>query len=513
MNQEEREQKLLKKKLAERAQQKLRNQIESNNLSDTEISEKYVETLSKNIKELTKMRFFKLDDSDAQFKENDSDIDSDCEVYEYVANHRVTYLANFCHVCKDSLINLGSNVRQCNQCFLINYCSVDHQNLDWPKHESLCKTVVQLCKRKAVNHLFQDAVGLSPEAYRIFRLNLLVECSYELNRELEPHEREMILYPNICHTCYEYDKPKLESCVKCNCVSYCSTNHRRESHNTWCNDLQIYVSLVRYQSKNGIIRTNLPYNTTKIYDMLNLNMESILKIMLNDISLLKSIEYVTLTEIATAPLTALFAMYKTNREIENKETLVVHFVGAEWFFELDQPKKWEVFILHFLSNIKRLTLVFIGPEVAQLSKDAIAWFKNNPLCDTCKEKKYKVDQYVSPIPLYHDYICSDSYVQPDLICAYNAGLYRNTGYNGMDTWEDTIESILKLDTPIAITSYTSEEIAEDMKRLRQNGNITVLLPPSPNPYRSYKPSRSFINDEINPVIFKNYHIAIVKGKM
>lgn len=71
--------------------------------------------------------------------------------------------------------------------------------------------------------------------------------------------------------------------------------------------------------------------------------------------------YATVTQLATAPLTAYFAAQKT--DIKIGESFTIHLVGAELQFEADILDIWETFFLHLSPKLMELTIVFCGPEL------------------------------------------------------------------------------------------------------------------------------------------------------
>lgn len=87
-----------------------------------------------------------------------------------------------------------------------------------------------------------------------------------------------------------------------------------------------------------------------------------------------------------------------------------------------------------------------------------------------------------------------------------------TGFNGIDTWPDTIQFTASLNCPIIVTSYTEIESPKDLERLQKEvkRELVVLQSPTLNPYTSQRPERNFISDEIAPMIFKNFYCFIVK---
>lgn len=69
----------------------------------------------------------------------------------------------------------------------------------------------------------------------------------------------------------------------------------------------------------------------------------------------------TLTQLATAPLTAFFAAQKCDHL--SNDLYTIHLVGAELQFEAEILDKWEAFFLHLTPKVMELRVVFIGPEL------------------------------------------------------------------------------------------------------------------------------------------------------
>lgn len=71
--------------------------------------------------------------------------------------------------------------------------------------------------------------------------------------------------------------------------------------------------------------------------------------------------FATLTQLATAPLTAYYATQVSTGQVGEKFT--IHLIGAELQFEADVLDIWETFFLHLAHNLMELTIVFCGPEL------------------------------------------------------------------------------------------------------------------------------------------------------
>ncbi|KAL1398746.1 hypothetical protein pipiens_008716 [Culex pipiens pipiens] len=113
---------------------------------------------------------------------------------------------------------------------------------------------------------------------------------------------------------------------------------------------------------------------------------------------------------------------------------------------------------------------------------------------------------------YHDYWQDTPSPSPDLICFFNPGLHRSTGFGSLDTWPKTIAAATGAGCPLVVTAYTEYECPLDLARLRKESKRTLELvqPPEPNPFASQRPERNFISEQIAPMIFKNFYYFVVK---
>lgn len=165
--------------------------------------------------------------------------------------------------------------------------------------------------------------------------------------------------------------------------------------------------------------------------------------------------------------------------------------------------------LHFLPALKELKLIMVGPEL-QAPEFLLNALKNVQLCSSCYKKRKTILIEFYPTKLYHD--VQQSLPKPNIICLFNPGLYRQTGYSTHNTWPETIKEFCKYKVPVVVTSYTEYEIPKDVSRIESVCPIEILLEPQRNNFASLKPDRNFVSDHIDPLIFKNYYVVIVKGK-
>jgi len=442
-----------------------------------------------------------------------STVDDEAEM-EHKLIQRNIFLTYVCHVCK-SLASSSSSLKKCSNCKMISYCSKEHQKENWAAHKDLCKVISKICKQNGMTNLFEKAVGISPDEYRYYRSHCINKCEKELGRELYLWEKEMICFPQVCHTCYESDTQKLTTCQKCHHISYCKLSHLKTNHEIWCKEFQVYRDITLYQCHHGIIQPLLPDTSLQQYAPLTGDMKTFL---LNTNTVgeksleLHRLNLVALSDIATCPLTVLFSLQQCNFHLETIETLTIHLVGAEMQFEVETLQKWELFLLHLIPSLTMLKVVFIGPELKTESR-FIQTLGKNKTCMKCNTAGRMVI-YEFWRTLYHKFVMSLDYQKPDLTCAFNAGLYRLTDFEGKDTWSPTIKVMLKEpDIPVVVTEYTQKELPFDIQRTQNIlDSLEIITPPTRNPFASLKPSLNFLSEETVPVIFKNFYITILQGE-
>lgn len=433
------------------------------------------------------------------------------EEMEYKLVQREVFLPYVCHVCK--ILGQSYGLKRCRNCKMISYCSKEHQRLHWPQHRDLCKVISDICKHERMTNLFQKAVGILPDEYRYYRIYYVNKCAQELGRNLDSWEKEMIYFPQVCHTCYEFDIQKLTSCHKCHHVSYCKPSHLKSDHDIWCKEFQVYRDFILCQFHHGMIQPSIPKRVLQHYAPLTGDIRTFMLStagVSNKSLLMNKLDLVALTDTGTCPLTVLFSLQNANFSLEEIKFLTIHLVGAEMHFEIDNLRKWELLLLHLIPSLRILKIVFVGPE---LNSDN-AFFQivdKSKMCRKCHIAGRKV-VYDFWKGLYHDFLKSKNYKKPDLISAFNAGLHRLSDFEGKDTWSPTIEAMLKEpDIPVIVTEYTEKEMPLDLQRIQSIvDSLEIIMSPAKNPFASSKPSLNFLSEETIPVIFKNYYITILK---
>ncbi|XP_012280688.1 uncharacterized protein LOC105699874 [Orussus abietinus] len=437
-------------------------------------------------------------------RENFPDSDEEDSI-ELNFRPRFIFVANMCAVCME----ICTSGIICEFCKMVSYCSQKHKEQNRPVHEDLCKILGEIC---LTNEGWLLAQGLPAEHFRIFRVELLKMIEQGIGRPLQLWEKEIILYPRVCTKC-NYFGEDLNFCKNCEIQFHCEEHGN--DHLGYCQEFQMFRKILLLQHRHGCIDIDIP---NKILDKdcstLADSFDDLIA-KLYDFSgyytKMDCYTYATLSHIGTVPLTALFAMQKSSEDWSEQISWTIHVVGAEFLFEGMHLHVWEKFFLHFLPNLKHLEIVLAGPELHVPQGIPTNLIEKVRICSRCKSASRKINISLKVNKLYHEYSRLQDFIKPDMICLFNPGLYRDTGFNGLDTWPDTIREFCKFKVPVVVTSYTEFEIPRDIERIKSISSVDVILEPQRNPFASLKPDRNFVSDDSAPLMYKNQYISIIKG--
>ncbi|KAG6451726.1 hypothetical protein O3G_MSEX007328 [Manduca sexta] len=436
-------------------------------------------------------------------------------IYKY--SFRKVFLQNTCHVCAKEL----SSIRvPCNFCNLLFYCSIKHKDEDWPQHQALCFAISTIVHVKDQKHIYAEAKNITGQNYRLLRMQMILSCEKVLKRRLVPWEQEALLYPRICADvrCREWRQTRLKDCEGCGQISYCanSLDHLPLSHQRWCKSYALYQKLVTYQQTKGRLEPKLPTKVmTGDYEIPE-KINEVLASMYEEEIDMNDIQYAALTQIATAPLTVAYShqLYRkvskpSTNGIFKKSSFVIHVLGAELQFEADVLNKWEVFFLHLRPDVTELVVVLISSNLnpGNLPLDLLGKIR---LCENCHQNKRRVIFSFQDKLSYQEYRTSDDFIYPDIVCAFNASINRSS-YYPKDQWPGIISSVMRLRSPFLITSHTPTELHRDLIKVKECGEVKVMVEPQRNYFASVRPDRNFITDDETPLLFKNQCFAVLCG--
>lgn len=451
--------------------------------------------------------FLRDDDSSTIWRESSEDENEEEEErVELNIRPRFVFVSSLCSIC------MQRSKLFCERCRMVSYCSTAHRAQGSTKHRELCEPLNEI--RSSMVSMLSDKSGsarLDPEQYRVYRLKLIASLESKIGRWLELWEREIILYPRVCRSCRCFSEKSI-CCSRCGMEYFCEEHG--EEHENWCAQFQILQRVLLFQHRYGWVDPKIPNEFRQIsVTRSNLDLDHLLLEIYGNCPYYRKMDtytYSTLSQLCTIPLTALYSAQTCCPEWETKMEWTIHLVGAEFQFEGINLRVWEKLFLHFLPNLKKLRLILIGPELRLPSGVPPRLLSTVRLCKKCTSTGRAVIVTFKPEMLYHD--AAEYLAAPDLICIYNPGLYRKTGFGGKDSWYETIREFCKASVPVTVTSYTKHEILWEIARINSVADVQIVLQPRQNPFASVKPDRNFVSDDTDPLIYKNYYLTIVKGK-
>ncbi|XP_058791166.1 uncharacterized protein LOC131664241 isoform X2 [Phymastichus coffea] len=415
---------------------------------------------------------------------------------------RPYFVSSLCYVCSKACDDVHFD---CEQCGMVTYCSSQHRQQNLKHHKQLCTVLAEICVK---NNGLDLARNLGPDEYRSFRVELLRIVEQALGRRMELCEREILLYPKLCRTCHSSDG--LKTCSDCLMEFFCEEH--RGNHEDHCAEWRVFRGVLAMQADSGFLAPKIPDFAIIGDEELPENFDGLMKTIFafgNDYDRIDCASYAALSQAASPALTARYTLQLSaqgHKLTTNRKSLRVHVIGAELQFECANLAVWEKLFLHLLPGIKSLRLEFSGPEL-QVPDDIAKVLKRPRLCAGCRAKGREIHVVFHCGKLYHQIECD----RPDLVCLFNPGLYRTTGFANQDTWPRTIEKFCDHGVPILITSYTEVELPRDLARVREYRELEVEQEPRRNPFASLRPERNFVSDDSAPLIYKNYFLSVARG--
>ncbi|XP_032668716.1 uncharacterized protein LOC116842932 isoform X2 [Odontomachus brunneus] len=146
-------------------------------------------------------------------------------------NYNEFFNPNICHVCKKPS---QGELMPCYWCGMIFYCSMDHQIMHQPSHTEIC-AVVRIAKTE---DLKSNARSFnSDDEWRSSRKTFVQTIRLKINRDLMPHEIEMIMCAKSCLICHQ--QIRLRTCSTCYSANYCDEHqlYFKEKHESMCLNL------------------------------------------------------------------------------------------------------------------------------------------------------------------------------------------------------------------------------------------------------------------------------------
>ncbi|XP_054011724.1 uncharacterized protein LOC128894191 [Hylaeus anthracinus] len=417
-----------------------------------------------------------------------------------VFNYNYFFYTNVCHVCKR--FGEGVSLKRCGNCTMIAYCSKEHQREHWSQHKDLCNAVHNVFLDNRMSSFLSNKQDLSMEKWAQMKMNFMLLVAMKIPRKLKYYEEQMFKFLKSCAVCHNRNVKELKDCPNCPNASFCTKHKNDTMHDNICYLLKLSFTLdmALILHKRKIPELKVPYRTGHVN--LPQNMKYFIKEYIKaqkDPNLSMEEEMMVNAEYLTRPLTFLYATQKLQYFFK-EENIIIHIIAAN-AIEIDGIELWEI-LLHWLPNTTMISIVLIGPE---LSPGSI------PI-NLCKNCRYNGRQLAIEMQnmLYENYTTGNSYVKPNFIIGYNAGIHECENFKSeMDTWTYTLRMITKQNCPLILTSYTLSEAEKEQIRLEaildRDVKCTYF---EQNPYSSLRPYRDF---ESEGVYYQNQYIIIYKN--
>ncbi|KAK9511053.1 hypothetical protein O3M35_005701 [Rhynocoris fuscipes] len=397
------------------------------------------------------------------------------------------------HICQWCYCS-GDFLKKCASCRLVSYCTSEHQKYDWKIHKYLCQTVTKLNNTMKIS-LFNFR-GNTQKEWNEHRTKVMVFIELLLRRKLNVFERQMILFPNVCTVCYQYNTVFLP-CINCRCNFYCCEEHmitNKAEHEENCKalklcfDVDLFLikcnrSSIRNIDCNSLLKKTFPSSIDEF-------LEGACKGILEKCLASEEISFI---------FSLLYGLIKCNKnELYNLNVFNVHILGCNEH-ENNILKFVEIFF-HWFPQLNKVNLVMIGPDCDTSSNDVINNDYKNGKTSAIKKIKN----------LYHEYIKESDFEHPNIVVAFNCG-FAEFNNSTQDTWGKTIDCLMKMDKVIlVITSYTQVEAENDISRVINGSDkiekLDVIINADKNPFRSLRPHRDW---ESHSVFYLNNFISVL----
>lgn len=417
-----------------------------------------------------------------------------------VFKYNYFFYANVCHICK----RFGKEIslKRCGNCSMISYCSKEHQKIHWSQHKDLCNAICSVLKDNTISMTLNIKQNVDLKTWVQMKMNFMLLVAIKLDRKLEYYEEQMFKFPRSCVTCHDQNIKILEDCSNCPNISFCIKHKDNIIHKKFCNLLKLCFNLdiisITYNKK--IPRIKIPHHTNHIN--LPQNIKNFIDCYIEpqkDLQISMVEETIINTEYLTRPLTFLYAIQKLQYFLKDNN-IIIHIIAAN-MIDINGIELWEI-LLHWLPYTTMAKIILIGPELS------IGSISMN-LCKNCQYNNKRLSIQICDT-LYESYANSNSYMKPNFIIGYNAGIHEYEDFKSENyTWKQSLKIIAEQNCPLILTSYTLTEAEKEQIRLNEILNNYIKCTYfEQNPFSSLRPYRDF---ETEGIYYQNQYIIIYKN--
>ncbi|KAJ8096369.1 hypothetical protein PM082_011531 [Marasmius tenuissimus] len=213
------------------------------------------------------------------------------------------------------------------------------------------------------------------------------------------------------------------------------------------------------------------------------------------------------TESTCLPLSIIAALEDVIPNLSTHIDLCIHIIGAD-MRELAGKGMLEE-LLHFLPNLQRVMLFFVGPKVVDHGRDT----GRNVACERCMSAG-RVRSCVYYTGTYHDFKrtrrASARVNWPHLIVGLNTGMSEVD----TDSWKKTLRVIRDMGVPTLFTTCTKKEGEAETELMRSMG-IMVREGLEMNKWKGVVPrTNNYWNTDADGPIasYNSYYRYVVQGR-
>ena len=306
-----------------------------------------------------------------------------------------------------------------------------------------------------------------------------------LKRQFKPYELQMINYPRVCAVCFESKPEALMNCKKCPQSSFCKEHLNESSHKEICLKLLAVFTMedvgkVQHMAED-IKKVNIAHQKKPVN--LPCSIQKFIETFVHESEIKdtrtgqqSSIKISLISEKFSRSLSLLFAIEKLKYTPDS--TMVVHVIGAS--VEEIIISNWEI-ILHWLPKLSQLKLVLIGPNILP------GFVQTFHVCKLCENNKKSLVVEVE-IMLYEEYFKKPNFMKPDMIAAFNAGIY------AYQSWDKAMKVVAVLQCPFVITAYHQIDAYREQAKICSMFGSAKCIYFQPNPFASMMYTRNPLDE-------------------